>query len=216
MQILETNIFGENLQLHPFRAIYWQREKMLLLSDLHLGKATHFRKAGIAVPKTLGDVNWDKLAGLLLDFQPKRVLFLGDLFHSDLNEEWEEFCQLTAQFSQVQFELVPGNHDILFAEHYTAARLLLHPPIVEIFPFLFSHHPLEVIPEHLYNLCGHIHPSVCLRGRGRQTLRLPCFYFGANQGIMPAFGAFTGMAEVQPKNGDQVFVIAEEQVLKLD
>ena len=77
MQILETNIFGENLQLHPFRAIYWQREKMLLLSDLHLGKATHFRKAGIAVPKTLGDVNWDKLAGLLLDFQPKRVLFLG-------------------------------------------------------------------------------------------------------------------------------------------
>lgn len=215
MKTVETNIFGEILHLHPWRAMYWQREKMLLISDLHLGKATHFRKSGIPVPQALGDVNWDKLASLLLEFQPERVLFLGDLFHSDLNVEWDEFCQLTTQFSRVQFELVPGNHDILFAQHYEKARLLLNPTISEIPPFLFSHHPLEVIPENYYNLCGHIHPSVCLRGNGRQTLRLPCFYFAENQGILPAFGAFTGTAEIQPRNGDQVFVIAEDEIFTL-
>jgi DNA ligase-associated metallophosphoesterase len=215
MEIIETNIAGEPLQLHPLRAMYWQREKMLLVSDLHLGKATHFRKGGIAVPKALREVNWDKLASLLLDFQPERVLFLGDLFHSELNAEWDDFCQLTAQFSKVQFELVPGNHDILFAQHYEEARLMVHPTVLEIAPFLFSHHPLSDIPNHCYNLCGHIHPSVCLRGNGRQMLRLPCFYFSENQGILPAFGAFTGTAEVEVRNGDRVFVIAEDKIWKV-
>lgn len=215
MKLAETIIFGETLHLHPLRAIYWQRKNTLLISDLHLGKATHFRKSGIPVPRELSDVNWDKLFTLLLDFQPERVLFLGDLFHSDLNEEWDDFCQLTTQFSHIKFELVPGNHDILLTQHYQDARLLLHPTIMEIPPFIFSHHPLQNIPANYYNLCGHIHPSVCLRGNGRQKLRLPCFYFTENQGILPAFGAFTGTAEIQPRNGDQVFVIAEDSVLAL-
>lgn len=212
MKIAETHIGGEKMYLHPLRAMYWQRENMLLISDLHLGKATHFRKSGIPLPRALSDANWDKLISLLLDFQPHRLLFLGDLFHSDLNEEWDDFCQLTRQFSQLQFELVPGNHDILFAQHYEAARLILHPTVLEIQPFIFSHHPLENIPDFYYNLCGHTHPSVCLRGNGRQKLRLPCFYFSKNQGILPAFGAFTGTAEIQPRNGDQVFVIVEDTV----
>ncbi|MFN7119946.1 MAG: ligase-associated DNA damage response endonuclease PdeM [Saprospiraceae bacterium] len=212
MRIVETNILGEALFLHAWRAVYWQRKKMLLISDLHLGKATHFRKQGIPVPRALSDVNWDKLMSLLLDFQPERVLFLGDLFHSDLNEEWEEFCQLTAQFSHIRFELVPGNHDILLSEHYINARLILHPPVINIEPFIFSHHPLENIPNHYYNVCGHLHPSVCLRGNGRQKLRLPCFYFAENQGILPAFGAFTGTAEVQPRFGDQIYLIAEDAI----
>lgn len=215
MQITETSISGEILHLHPLRAMYWQREKMLLISDLHLGKATHFRKSGIPVPTMIGEINWDKLASLLLDFQPERVLFLGDLFHSNLNEEWDDFCQLTAQFSKVQFELVPGNHDILFKQYYTEARLILHPITLAIDPFIFSHHPLTNIPDNYYNLCGHIHPSVCLRGNGRQTLRLPCFYFSERQGILPAFGAFTGTAAIQPRNGDQIFVIAEEEIFTI-
>ncbi len=215
MTITETHLFGELLHLHPSRALYWHRENLLIISDLHLGKATHFRKHGIPMPRELSDVNWDKLISLLLDFQPQRVVFLGDLFHSDWNEEWNDFCHLTAQFSQVRFELVPGNHDILFTEHYISARLFLHPPVLTIEPFIFSHHPLAVIPAHYYNLCGHLHPSVCLRGNGRQKLRLPCFYFSENQGILPAFGAFTGTAEIQPKKDDQIFVIAEDQVFNL-
>lgn len=215
MKIIETHVFGETLHLHSLRAIYWQREKTLLISDLHLGKATHFRKHGIPVPHELSDTNWDKLISLLLDFQPQRVIFLGDLFHSDWNEEWDDFSHLTIQFSQVQFELVPGNHDILLADYYKNAQILLHPPLLTITPFLFSHHPLENIPNNYYNLCGHIHPSVCLRGNGRQRMRLPCFYFNAHQGIMPAFGAFTGTADIQPQYGDRIFVIAEDKLFSI-
>lgn len=215
MNEIEVNIFGEPFLLHPFRVIYWPRCKSLLISDLHLGKAAHFRKAGIPVPGAVSDHNWDRLLSLLIDFQPQRVIFLGDLFHSNLNTEWVDFCKMTEQFAHVKFELVPGNHDILHAKHYTEARLHLHKPELFIESFIFSHHPLHHIPENYYNLCGHLHPSVRLKGSGRQQLKLPCFYFTENQGILPAFGAFTGTAEMQPRNGDQVFVIAEDRVLRM-
>lgn len=209
---LGTTILGEQLLLHPLRAVYWKREKALLISDLHLGKTAHFRRQGIPVPEAVSDTNWDKLISLLLDCQPERVIFLGDLFHSQLNREWDDFCQLIARFAPVRFELVPGNHDILQTNQYERAGLIVQPEHLHLPPFILSHHPLPTVQQGWYNLSGHIHPCVWLRGKGRQRLKLPCFYFGKQQGILPAFGAFTGTATIDVRNGDRVFVIAEDQV----
>ena len=208
-------VAGEALLLHPFKAIYWEAEEALLLADLHLGKAAHFRREGLPVPSDVSQANWDRLISLLLDFQPRRVLFLGDLFHSDYNREWEELCQLMEQFSPTRFELILGNHDILPPGHYQKANLAVHREGLQIPPFFLTHHPLEETPGPLYNLAGHVHPCVHLRGNGRQRARLACFYFGKEQGILPAFGAFTGMGKVQPRAGDQVFVITGEKVLEV-
>jgi metallophosphoesterase superfamily enzyme len=54
---------------------------------------------------------------------------------------------------------------------------------------------------------------VKLRGGGRQSLRLPCFYFGKNGAVMPAFGNLTGFHVIRPKKGDRVFVITENKVI---
>ncbi len=206
-------VAGEKLLLHPFRGAYWEREGLLLLADLHLGKAAHFRKAGLPVPQAVSDTNWDRLISLLLDFQPRRVVFLGDLFHSDYNADWEELAGLMEQFEQVQFELIVGNHDILDPRHYERSRLVLRGAALQLSPFLFTHEPTLTAEADQYNLAGHLHPCVRMRGQGRQRLRLPCFYFGENGGILPAFGAFTGMGEVGVKNGDQVFVIVGNEVV---
>jgi DNA ligase-associated metallophosphoesterase len=208
-------IKGQHFWLHPFRAVYWEEEAALLIADLHLGKAQHFRKAGIAVPASVGQENWDRLISLLWDFQPDRILFLGDLFHSDYNSDWEELVALACQFDHISFELVVGNHDILTPEAYQAARLRVHEEPYAVGPFLLSHHPMEEVPEGYCNLAGHIHPGVVLEGMGRQRMRLPCFWFGAQQVLLPAFGAFTGTAVIKPKAGDQVYVLAEERVVQV-
>ena len=207
-------LFGEELLLHPHRAAYWVRKRTLLLSDLHLGKAVHFRRAGIPVPAAVGNENWDKLIGLMLDFEPKRVLFLGDLFHSDLNSVWTDFEEFLARFPEVEFGLVIGNHDILDQEHYGRAGLKVYPTLLER-PFLFTHKPLSEIPGEQYNLCGHIHPGVRLSGGGG-TLRLPCFFFGEHQGILPAFGAFTGLYRMRPQPTDRVFVLTDTTVINVN
>lgn len=185
------------------------------MADLHLGKSTHFRKNGIPVPAGVMDATIDQLMSVLLDFKPERVLFLGDLFHSEYNREWEAIAALISQFKDISFNLVPGNHDILDRSVYREAGLAVtEAELVEV-PWLFTHHPQEELSPELYNLSGHIHPGVRLSGGGKQTLRLPCFYFGKNQGILPAFGSFTGTAIIPVKRGDQVFVIAEGQVIKM-
>ena len=60
-----------------------------MIADLHFGKVNHFRKSGIAVPVQANMKN----ASLLIDaidlLKPDRVIFLGDLFHSAYNQEWE-------------------------------------------------------------------------------------------------------------------------------
>lgn len=216
MENLKTQqciVAGEALVLHPFKAIFWKSKKILLIADLHLGKIAHFRKEGLAVPAEAKNENWDRLISLLIGFQPERVIFLGDLFHSTLNREWESLCDIIAQFSNTTFELVLGNHDILPETVYEDAQLNIVQEPYLVAPFCLTHHPDESFPEAYYNLAGHIHPCVYLRGSGRQRLRLPCFYFGPKGGILPAFGAFTGMADVRPEAGAQVFVIAEQSVL---
>lgn len=205
----------QTLQLHPLKGVFWEEESILFLADLHLGKAVHFRKAGIPVPLAAGDANWDRLIYLLLEFKPERVIFLGDLFHSSFNHQWHHFEDVISRFSGTRFELVQGNHDILSVEYYQNAGLCVHDEPLLLPPFLLSHHPIQSVPENFYNLAGHIHPCVWLKGNGRQKLKLPCFYFGKNGGILPAFGTFTGTAKIQAQKGDQIFVITEDEVIHM-
>ena len=66
-----------------------------------------------------------------------------------------------------------------------------------------------------YNLAGHIHPGVRMIGGGRQIITLPCFYFGEKQGLLPAFGIFTGLKRITPEKNDKVFVIAENRIVEV-
>ena len=67
----------QHLWLHPLKVAFWQEAETLLVADLHLGKAVHFRRAGIAAPDAVEDTNFDHPISLLLSFQPPRVLLLG-------------------------------------------------------------------------------------------------------------------------------------------
>ena len=84
-------IFGEHFSMHPSGAMFWEEKQMLLVSDVHLGKISHFRKYGSAVPQNAIAQNFERLTAVVEHFQPSRICFLGDLFHSSLNLEWDLF-----------------------------------------------------------------------------------------------------------------------------
>lgn len=205
-------IYKEQLVIDCGKVLFWPKKSMLLISDVHLGKVAHFRKHGMPIPAQAGQRNFQNLELLIKKYLPRRVVFLGDLFHSDLNSEWLTFKALLKDFSAVRFELVIGNHDIFNERHYEG--MTLHNPYLEEPPFLFSHHPLDDLPEEWYNMCGHIHPAIRLKGKGRQNLNMPCFYFGKQQAILPAFGEFTGTAKIFPKKGDLVWGILNEELIQ--
>lgn len=209
---MDVEILEEKFVLYPQKAVFWKSQETLLLSDLHLGKINHFRKAGIPVPSRANDHNLELLIDLIQTCKPRRIICLGDLFHSHYNAEWEVFGEVVKHFSAITFDLVQGNHDIMSQYQYKRKGIAVHDTL-RIGNFLLTHHPLDEVPEGVYNFAGHIHPGVSLRGKGRQAMTLPCFYFGDRQGFLPAFGKFTGLARIAPKKEDKIYIVAENKVM---
>ena len=213
-QVAKVLLAGEHMELHPHAALFWVKQHTLIIADLHLGKATHFRRHGMPVPQYVQDETLEKLTGLLLDYKPQRCLILGDLFHSDYNEEWEDFADLVLAFGDVKFCLVPGNHDRLSMHQFDKYGIDVKPEPFREGPFDFSHHPIQDPEPGQYNLAGHIHPSARLRD-STGAVNLPCFFFGTTAGVLPAFGSFTGNFPVQPVKGDRIFVLAGSKVIQV-
>lgn len=211
----EISLGGETVNLLAERAMWMPRSKSLLIADLHLGKATHFRKSGIGIPAQLAELNLRRLDHLILQWQPKEVIFLGDLFHSQYNAEWDAFGMQISRYRSVAFILVRGNHDILDQAHYDQYGIKVCPDQLKRGPLLLTHNHLDVVPEGLYNLSGHIHPGYRMHGKGRQSLLLPCFHLGPTRGLLPAFGGFTGSMPVQAKSDDRVWIIVNDQLMEV-
>jgi DNA ligase-associated metallophosphoesterase len=199
--------------LSAHRAIFWKEEQALIVSDLHLGKSTHFRKAGIAVPANIGQDDLYRLQQLITTYNPVQVIIVGDMFHSKENNDVTYFKIWRQQFAHISFKLVKGNHDILSDQLYEAMNLEVY-DTYSIKAIHFVHEPCD--GENGYTFSGHLHPGFAVDGGGRQRLRLPCFYFGRNCSILPAFGKFTGLAMLRPEEDEAVFVIAENTVLKVN
>lgn len=204
-------IQDQNFILHPSGTLFWQEQSILLISDVHLGKISHFRKFGAAVPQRAIYKNFDLLDSTIAFFDPKVVCFLGDLFHSSLNQEWVLF-EKWVKHSDLKFILVRGNHDIISPLRYERIGIQVVSELISE-KFLLTHHPEE--RQGYFNFSGHIHPAIKLRGRGKQSLRLPCFFKTQDQLILPAFGKFTGTYTMKKAKKDEVFAIADDIIIKI-
>jgi DNA ligase-associated metallophosphoesterase len=214
MQPLPINLREQVFELHPLRAMWWAKHSMLICADVHIGKGAHFRRSGIPIPKRVNDSNLWNLVVLIEHYKPRTILFLGDLFHSSINQEWEELNDCLSQFPLLEKFLVKGNHEIESQNAYEKLGFSVHDNL-SIENMLFTHEPPQQYQANYYTLCGHLHPAVRLTGHAQQRLRLPCFWMGPERGVLPAFGEFTGSHTIQPKKGDQLFVIAEDRVVRI-
>ncbi|HEX4762799.1 MAG TPA: ligase-associated DNA damage response endonuclease PdeM [Usitatibacter sp.] len=212
---MECEVAGEKLLLLPERAAYWREGKTLFVADFHLGKAASFRQAGIPLPSGSTTENVERLDRAVARTRAKSIVFLGDFLHSAdgrAPRTLEKFATWRQSRKAVELTIVRGNHDKKAGDPPQAWEVRCVEAGESLGPFVLNHEPGP--SRGGYALAGHIHPAVRLSAPG-EALRLPCFWFGARYGVLPAFGAFTGSAEVRPKRGDQVFVIAEEEVLKV-
>ena len=199
------------------RTIFWEQEKLLILSDLHLGKTGHFRKSGIAVPAAVMKEDMQRFVAAIQFFKPAQVVIVGDLFHSVENKEHELFLKWRNDLQHVPMLLVKGNHDIVPEEWYKNAGIDIVEKIWRKNNFLFVHHIEDAAEESLskgdYFFSGHTHPAVSIKGLGKQSLRFPCFYFTEKYAVLPAFGKFTGTYLLSPQKKDKTFVVVEDSVI---
>lgn len=209
---------GVELQLLAGKAAWWGAERTLLVADAHFGKAVSFRRLGVPVPEgtTTGTLN--ALDTLLASHAARRIVFLGDLLHSRHAHAQETLDAVTAWRDlrpELELVLVRGNHDDRAGDPPASWGVLCvdEPFALAGAPGLaLCHHPMP--RSAAYVLAGHHHPCFTV-GQGIDRLRLPCFHVGERVGVLPAFGSFTGMHQIDRAPGDRVFVVADNAVHEL-
>lgn len=210
---------GQALTLLPEKAIYAAAGRTLLVADAHIGKAVSFRALGVPVPRGTTTETMNRLATLVERVGARRVVFLGDFLHSARSHAAATIASVTAwreSMSALELVLIRGNHDDRAGDppKHLGVRVVDEPFALEgLEGIALCHHPMRVPGR--YALAGHLHPCIHLGGRAHDHLRLPCFWFGDAVGVLPAFGAFTGMHPIRPAAGDRVFPITDESVAEL-
>jgi DNA ligase-associated metallophosphoesterase len=207
---------GQPLTLLAEKAAFVAASRTLLVADAHIGKAVSFRALGVPVPRGTTGETLAALTRLVARTGARRIVFLGDFLHSARAHAAATIAAVTEwRESQPGLELVlvRGNHDDRAGDPPPHLRIHVVDEAFEQDGFALCHHPRP--RPAAYVLAGHLHPCVSLGGRAWDRLRLPCYWFGAGVGVLPAFGAFTGMHPIRPGGADRVFPIADGTVALL-
>ncbi len=207
---------GAVFDVLPQRALFWHARRMLIVADVHIGKAATFRARGVPVPEGTTAGTLARLSALIESTAPDTVAFLGDLLHArealgarvmGAVEQWRE------RHADVAMVLVEGNHDAKAGALPASLDIERVGEPWRVDGVALRHHP--VADDDGDALAGHLHPVVRLRGRADDAARLPCFWKREGLTILPAFGDFTGGATIQREPGDRVFAIAEERLFEI-
>ena len=209
---IEITIRNQRVLLSAERTAFFSDQSTLVLADLHLGKAGHFRKNGLPIPQNVSIKDVDRLFSQIDLYSPQHVVVAGDFFHAQLNNEVKLIQHQISNYNHVHFHLVRGNHDRWHNERYEKLGFQLWNDHYAIHDEIIVRH--EAITEDVqFQISGHIHPGIILEGRGRQYMRLPCFHYNDNTLILPAFSLFTGLDTKFELENQKSVVICEGEVM---
>ncbi|MFO7858811.1 MAG: ligase-associated DNA damage response endonuclease PdeM [Ectothiorhodospiraceae bacterium] len=203
----------ESLVLHAEGGIHWPRRDTLIIADTHFGKDAHFRSAGLAVPCGTLSEDLARLDRLLARTGAQRLVILGDVIHARPAPaaDWvDRIAEWRARYPRLAWLAIAGNHDAGWTPP-PAWRLDWHTAPINDPPFRYQHEPATGTGNHV--LAGHWHPVMRLRGTG-ERVRLPVFAVGVDCFVLPAFGSFTGGAEITD-DAFQGHALVDDQVIPL-
>ena len=180
-------------------ALFWQEQRLLVVSDLHLEKGSSFAARGVLLPPYDTVATLSRLAAAIARHDPRMVIALGDSFHDrSAHERLSEPDReaLTAMQVRRDWVWISGNHD----PHLPSDLGGTVASEVAIGPIIFRHEPTGASGE----IAGHLHPKARVPTRGRSIERR-CFASDGERVVMPAFGAYTGGLSIRDAAFAKIF-----------
>ncbi len=180
------HLAGELLAALPEGGLWWERARMLVVSDLHLEKGSSFAAAGQMLPPYDTAATLSRIEALAARLSPQTIISLGDSFHDPAAEARlppPYAARIRALTAAHDWVWVEGNHDPVPPAHL-GGRALRE---LRVGPLIFRHEPRAEPGE----VAGHLHPAAKVAGRGR-SVRRRCFATDGARLVMPAMGAYAG------------------------
>ncbi len=180
-------------------ALYWDEERLLIVSDLHLEKGSSFARRGILLPPFDTAATLAKLAAVVAHYDPRRVITLGDSFHDrDAHERLNASDRDAIKALQAgrDWIWIEGNHDPLPPASLDGSVATE----IAIGALTFRHEPTGAEGE----IAGHLHPKARVATRGRGIDRR-CFAGDGARIVMPSLGAYTGGLSIRDRAFAKIF-----------
>jgi len=200
------------LEMLPSRALFIHKTRELLICDVHLGKADYFQKNGIPLTNNSDEDNFSRIQKIVKIYEPKKVIVLGDLFHSkySISDSLKNKVEILPKILNAEIELIIGNHDLgceiknlSFLNYKKYEKIIL------------SHEPIKSKDDDFLNICGHYHPKLYLKDTN-DKLSFRCFAMDQKKRILylPAFGDLTGGYPCK-KSFKKWAIISDKEILKI-
>jgi DNA ligase-associated metallophosphoesterase len=216
----EIELAGESLVADVAGALYWPRERLLAVADLHLEKGSSFAARGSLLPPYDTADTLIRLRRLIETYVPRCVVALGDSFHDRGGGDRlsdRDRGHLSVLQRDRDWIWIAGNHDpapIRGIGGTSAAALAIG-------PLSFRHEPQPDGPEG--EIAGHLHP-VARVGVNSGSVRRRCFVHDGRRMVMPALGAYAGGLNVRDRAFGGLFdsraftvhVIGRNRVFEID
>jgi DNA ligase-associated metallophosphoesterase len=194
-----VNVAGVTLVADLSGALFWEDERLLVVSDLHLEKGSSFAARGVLLPPYDTVATLGRLATVIARHDPRTVMALGDSFHDrDAHGRLSapDRDAIAALQARRDWIWISGNHDPALPSDL--GGVVAHE--VAVGPIAFRHEPTGAAGE----IAGHLHPKARVSARGRSMERR-CFACDGERAVMPAFGAFTGGLNIRDAAFSKIF-----------
>ena len=194
-----VSVAGVDLVADLSGALYWEEQRLLVVSDLHLEKGSSFAARGVLLPPYDTVATLGRLAAVIARHDPRMVIALGDSFHDRSAHDRlsvPDRAAIAAMQARRDWIWISGNHDPALPCDFggTVASE------VAIGPIAFRHEPSGAAGE----IAGHLHPKARVSRRGRSVERR-CFASDGERAVMPAFGAYTGGLSIRDPAFTKIF-----------
>ena len=214
-----------DIVLLPGRAAFLPKTSTIVCSDIHLGKAATFRHAGIPIPEGSAQHDLKRLLNIIYDYNARRLLITGDLFHArsgctpQVLKEFSDFCKQVQLSTSTDVVLVLGNHEQSLGKKFRPYEIGISRCENEIIepPFHFVHDQTKLcsVQPGSFVIAGHVHPTITIKGTGRDRLTCRCFLKTGTTLTLPAFGSFTGGYKIHPTTRTRVWLASNDEVIPL-
>lgn len=177
---------------HASGCVWLPEIRTALIADVHLGYGWAQRRRGQLGPVSDGGAR-EKLALLVSELEPVRIVFLGDIVHAPRPAILErELVESTLRLLNERAEIVfvRGNHDRGFAADYPqfAVRMCERWQSGGIVAIHGDRPTPEESSRHV--LLGHLHPALSVHDDAGASQRIPVFLAGSKASVLPAFSPF--------------------------
>jgi DNA ligase-associated metallophosphoesterase len=201
-------LVADEILLDGRLALFHQSERWLAVADLHFGYELSQRAAGALVPLWGMATIADRLTELVGEYQPQRLIILGDLVH-DKTAAREAAELLRDLATRCKVIVVAGNHDRQLRRHLEMVDSL------QTDRFHFHHGHCEVETANRIQIIGHHHPAAVITDGAGLRLKCPAFVQQAGCWIMPAFSPWAAGTRWTPDRSSRVWLCTAERVFAL-